>query len=186
MTSSVCWSALRCCWNSPPTIGSLEAQGMLASLLVLRFSSRPPMTTTWPLRARTMESDWRVVDSASGRLKTLSAPPSWMLLFWSCTRLTVGRTCRVTWSFSSICGVIVITMPTGTVCGVVVKVVVVPTFAVVVVSALTLKYTRLSTTLSSAVWLFSAISLGLDSTLVSPNDSSRSIAAVKPLLPVLV
>ena len=58
-----------------------QAQGMLASLLLLRFSNRPPMTTTWPLRARTMESDWRVVDGASGRLKTLSEPPSWMLLF---------------------------------------------------------------------------------------------------------
>ncbi|CAM5333812.1 hypothetical protein SSTU70S_04906 [Stutzerimonas stutzeri] len=27
------------------------------------------MTTTWPLRARTIESDWRVVDSASGRFE---------------------------------------------------------------------------------------------------------------------
>ena len=101
-------------------------------------------------------------------------------------REIVGRTVNETMPFSLICGVIVITIPTGTVCGVVVNVVVVPTFAVVVVSALTLKYTRLSTTLSSAVWLFNAMSLGLDNTLVLPNDSSKSIAAAKPLLPLFV
>ncbi|MNL40374.1 hypothetical protein D3C87_1627180 [compost metagenome] len=44
---------------------------MPASVSSLSFCSNPPITTTWPLRARTMESDWRVVDSANGRFSTV-------------------------------------------------------------------------------------------------------------------
>ena len=74
------------------------------------------------------------------------------------------------------------TSPTGTVLAVVVKVVGcsgVPVEDSVPCCACTLKYTRLSTTLSKAVWLLSAISLGLDSTRRLPNDSSKLSVVVK-------
>src|SRR5690606_36145819 len=169
ITSSVCSSDLRCCWNRAPAKGSFDSQGTLASSLLLRFSSRPPFTTTWPLRARTMESDWRVVDSASGRLKTLSALPSWMLLFWSCTRLTVGRTCRVIWSLSSICGVTSSEIPEKNGVRVMSRsgAVVPPASEVVVVDTSVTKNSSVPT-LITAFWLFKVEIRGLESTRTSP------------------
>ena len=41
------------------------------------------------------------------------------------------------------------------------------------------KYTRLSTTFSTAVWLLSTLILGLESTRTSPNDSSNLSAKLK-------
>ena len=47
--------------------------------------------------------------------------------------------------------------------------------------ALTLKKTSLSTTFSSAVWLFSTLSLGLERILTEPKDSRRlMLAAMLP------
>ena len=53
-------SSLRCCLNrsADDQRQGADAQGSFGiSTFSLLFCSRPPITTTWPLRARTMESD---------------------------------------------------------------------------------------------------------------------------------
>src|SRR5207244_13081805 len=92
----------------------------------------------------------------------------------SMIRVTVGRMLSVTMSPSLICGVTFMMNPMGTTFCVVVKVVV-DVVWLVTVSALIVKYTRLSTTFSIAVWLLSTMSLGLESTRVLPNASSSLI-----------
>src|SRR3990167_9385046 len=84
----------------------------------------------------------------------------------------------VTWSPSPTCGITLMTRPTDTELGVEVsvKVPAAPPWPGVR-SALRVKYTSSSVTLSSADWLFSALILGLESTLVLPNDSSNLSAA---------
>ena len=48
-------------------------------------------------------------------------------------------------------------------------------------AALTVKYTRLSTTLSTAVWLLIAMIFGLESTRVLPNESSSfTVLLIEP------
>src|SRR5687767_9880189 len=90
--------------------------------------------------------------------------------------VTVGRTLSTTMSFSLICGVTFMTKPTGTSCGVVLMTAGVMVFPVVdpgVTS--TVKYTRLSTIFSTAVWLLIAMIRGLESTRVLPNVSRSLI-----------
>src|SRR5258706_8976189 len=68
--------------------------------------------------------------------------------------------------------------PIGTELTVVLNVVTAGLLAAVVVVAVTVKYTRLSTTLSIAVWLLRTLILGLERTRTSPNvSSSLSVAA---------
>ena len=96
-------------------------------------------------------------------------------------REMVGRTLSMTVSVSLIWGVTLMMKPTATVLGVVViLVVLIP--CVVLVSDLTVKYTLLSTTFSSAVWLFNTLILGLLRTRVVPNASSSLIEA--EMLPI--
>src|SRR5476649_219002 len=99
-------------------------------------------------------------------------------------RVMVGRTLSVTSSEAEICGVTLITKPTGTVCsddsytaGVVTVLFRPSTAGVTLIE----KNTLLSTTLSSAVWLFSTLIFGLDKTLTLPNDSSNwMVVAILP------
>src|SRR6185503_12313454 len=97
------------------------------------------------------------------RLVTLAAA---RLGFGSATspilREIVGRRLSTTVSASLICGTRLMMKPTGTEFTVVVKVVSEGALAVVWVCAWMVKYTRLSTTLSTAVWLLSTLILGLD------------------------
>src|SRR5436190_5651506 len=88
-------------------------------------------------------------------------------------REMVGRMFSSTVSFSLICGTTVIRNPTGTELTVVVYVTIgaARPFDGVIWDEIR-KYTRLSTTFSTAVWLFSTLNLGLDSTRTSPKDSS--------------
>jgi len=67
------------------------------------------MTTTWPLRARTTESDSRTVLRARGNCWLW--PETVMFLFWSVTSLTLGWMCRMTSPSSLICGVTSSAMP---------------------------------------------------------------------------
>src|SRR4029079_7297823 len=99
-------------------------------------------------------------------------------------RVMVGRTTSDTRPSSLIWGVTPITRPTATVLAVVLKVVKEGPVEGVVVCACISKYTMLSTTFSSAVWLLSAISFGLDSTRVLPNSCSSF--TVPLMLPILV
>src|SRR5690606_11668246 len=174
MTSSVWLDSLRCCLNSQPSPGMRPSQGICASVLSVPFSIRPPITTTWPLRARTMESDWRVVDSASGSRKVWWVLPGWMLWFWSSTRLTVGRTCRVTCSRASLCGGTSREMPEKNGVRVMSRSGAAPPPArvVVVVETLVTKNSSVPT-LITAFWLFSVEMRGLDSTRTSPWVSSN-------------
>src|SRR5690349_15077275 len=97
---------------------------------------------------------------------------------WSILLVTVGRTLSTTTSVSLTCGVTFITKPTGTSCGVVLMVaglVTAPLELIVAGVTSTVKYTRLSTTFSTAVWLLIAMMRGLDSTRVLPNWSSSLI-----------
>src|SRR3569832_1035713 len=63
----------------------------------------PPMTMTWPLRARTTLSDSRIWLNASGRSLVEFANDT--RLVWSVTSLTFGWTCSRTEPSSLICGV---------------------------------------------------------------------------------
>src|SRR5262249_17750630 len=94
-------------------------------------------------------------------------------------REIVGRRLSSTVSVSLICGTTVMMKPTGTELSVVVNVVTAGEFAATVVFAWMVKYTRLSTTFSTAVWLLSTLIFGLDSTRTSPKDSSSLIAKAK-------
>src|SRR5574340_323421 len=181
---------MRSCWpNTAPMPSGRDRPGMPSRALLLSSWIRPPRTTVWPLRtcssdsiSRTWMMGMEFLTPAFSRSGLGSSTDPTL-------REMVGRTVSDTMPFSLICGSTDITTPMGTVCAVVVKVAGWSTEPVednAPCCDCTEKYTRLSTTLSSAVWLFSAMSLGLDSTLVLPNDSSRSMAAVKPLLPVLV
>src|SRR5579885_1898026 len=100
-------------------------------------------------------------------------------------REIVGRTFSITTLFSLICGVTLITSPTGTVCGVVV---IAFTAFVLTLPAATdscaVKYTMLSTTFITAVWLFNTINFGLDNTLTSPYSLSRLNVTSVPFVPV--
>src|SRR6185312_7027468 len=100
----------------------------------------------------------------------------------SCTSPTlremVGRMLSSTVSFSLICGTTDMRKPTGTELTVVVNVVSAVVW-LVVVCACTVKYTRLSTTFSTAVWLLSTLTFGLDSTRTSPKDSRNFSAKLK-------
>ncbi len=94
-------------------------------------------------------------------------------------RDTVGRTLSSTSSLASMCGVTVITRPTGTVLTSVSKLRVMMPSSPVSVSTSTVKYTRLSTTFSTASWLLSAMIFGLDMTCTSPKVSSILIVALR-------
>src|SRR5436853_2054294 len=76
------------------------------------------------------------------------------------------------------------TKPTGTSCGVVLMVaglVTAPLELMVAGVTSTVKYTRLSTTFSTAVWLLMTMIRGLESTRVLPNwSSSLTVLLMEP------
>src|SRR5450830_77232 len=97
-------------------------------------------------------------------------------------RVMVGRTLSVTSSLSEICGVTLMTKPTGTVSSFdsyVAGVVMVPVELITAGVTLMVKKTLLSTTFSIAVWLFITLIFGLDSTFTLPNDSSNWMVVAK-------
>ena len=95
-------------------------------------------------------------------------------------REIVGRRLSTTVSASEICGTRLMMKPTGTELSVVVKVAI-PGPAAVGGDCVAwmVKYTRLSTTFSTAVWLLRTLIFGLESTRTSPKDSSSLSAKLK-------
>src|SRR5688572_14164897 len=193
ITSSVFWlTSLR--WEkSWPMPGRSRTPGIVSSMLVTESCIRPPSTATWPLCTRSTDSISRVwITGIRLAMAGMLQPPIGTGMpqglasagFGSAASVSlreiVGRRLSRMLSFSLICGTTLMMKPTGTELTVVVKVVV-ATLAVDVVLDWIVKYTRLSTTLSTAVWLLITLTLGLESTRTSPKDSSSLMVAEKPI-----
>src|SRR5689334_15445856 len=156
-------------------MGMRERMGSPPRLPAKLSSMRPPRIAVLPLGTRITLSNSRErmigtrfcwFTRASSGFGSFTSP---ILL------VTVGRTLSTTMSVSLTWGVTFITKPTGTSCGVVLMVaglVTAPLELMVAGVTSTVKYTRLSTTFSTAVWLLIAMMRGLESTRVLPNWSS--------------
>ena len=124
------------------------------------------MTTTWPLRALTTESDSRTVDRASGSSKV--SPPRVMTFSWSVISLMLGCMCNMTSPSSLICGVTSSAIPEKNGVSVNSGFDVVPAAVDVLSEDISVTKNSSEPTLITAFWLLTVETRGLDSTCTLP------------------